>query len=380
MSIPDPGRWMSASDYFARIRDGVNFRLMQTRLVVVVGVGMVGSQIAAELAKCGVGRLRFIDYDILERSNLARHALDEDYIGWNKATAMATYLAAHVEGIRTEAMPYRIDRVTSNELLDNWLAKADLIVATTDQHDAQRRVGQRALISGIPAIFPALFVEGGGEIVVQFDGQLPCFSCWDTFRPPDQPLRGPTVLNHTALPLIFTSLRLSLGLLDQRSEDRELMRAGHGSPPYQVFGLNRFGTLESGFGRRRPNCPACGGGPGLSEQIGPAPSRQTAPVAPTTQVAVRPDLAYDGSRLGWLESRLFPGEYPSVLGGVLLLIAAIVFAASPVVIEFRVVPHIGILALIVGPACFVWVFAGLAAVSMAAWALLAAIGEAVSRI
>ena len=249
---------MSTPDYFARIRGSVNLPLLQSKRVVVAGVGMVGSPIAEELAKCGVGHLRLIDHDILERPNLSRHVLTDEYLGWNKAEGLMIYLAQHVEGLRIEAVPDKIDRSVSDDLLDQWLADADLIVASTDDHETQRRVGRRALELGIPSIFPALYVEGGGEIIVQLDDQLPCFNCWDEFRPPDAPLRRAQALGFIALPVIYTSLRISLGLLDPASPDREIMRAGRTRPPYQTFGLNRFGTLRSGHLTQRPECSVCG--------------------------------------------------------------------------------------------------------------------------
>jgi len=218
---------------------------------------MVGSQIAKELAKCGVGYLRLIDHDILEVENLARHVLDDDYVGQNKAEGMAAYLA-QVPGLDTLAIPIKIDQSVSDDLLDQCL-DTDFIISATDRQDVQRRIARSALRLGIEAIFPALYVEGGGEIVVQFDTQLPCFNCWDEFRASDRPLRGPTLLSHAALPVIYTALRLSLGLLDGRLEDREMFMAGSGLPLYQVFILNRFGTLESAHAERLRTCAACGG-------------------------------------------------------------------------------------------------------------------------
>jgi tRNA A37 threonylcarbamoyladenosine dehydratase len=77
---------VSTSDYFDRVRAAVHdFALLQTRRVVIVGAGMTGSQMAEWLAQCGVGHLRFIDHDTLEVENLARHTLDENYLGQNKA-------------------------------------------------------------------------------------------------------------------------------------------------------------------------------------------------------------------------------------------------------------------------------------------------------
>lgn len=232
---------MSTPEYFARTPESVNFTLLQTKLVVVVGVGMVGSQIAKELAKCGVGRLRVIDHDELERPNLARHALGDDYLGWNKAEALAVHLA-HIEGLHTEAVPRKIDLSVSDDLLVRWFADADLIIAATDEHDAQRRVGKIALRLGIPSIFPALYVEGGGEIIVQLDHLLPCFSCWDEFRLANAPLRGVQALNVIALPVIYISLWVCLGILDPTSPYRAILRAGRTQPPYQTFGLNQFGN------------------------------------------------------------------------------------------------------------------------------------------
>ncbi|HST54334.1 MAG TPA: ThiF family adenylyltransferase [Solirubrobacteraceae bacterium] len=262
---------MGTPEYFARITGSVNFPLLQSKRVVVVGVGMVGSQIAEELAKCGVGYLRFIDHDTLESANLSRHALDDDFLNWNKAEGLTVYLATHVRGVRAEAVPHKINSSISDDLLDQWLADADLIVAATDDDNVQRRVARRALALGIRGIFPSLYPGvGGGEVIIQFDRQVPCFSCWDEFRENDAPLRGATALNVAALPIIFVSLRICLGLLDTRSADREMMVAGVNRPPYQSFVLNRFGTLRSGHLTRRPNCLVCGGST-LRFALTPAP-------------------------------------------------------------------------------------------------------------
>lgn len=279
---------MGTPEYFAR--GSVNFALMQTQVVVIVGAGMVGSQVGEELAKCGIGHLRFIDHDILERPNLSRHALDSDYLGWNKAEAMTVYLGEHVEGLRAEAVPRKVDNTVSNRLLDSWLHDADLIIAATDDRRAQRRTGQRALALGIPSLFPGLYVEGGGEVIVQFDNQLPCFSCWDEFRDDNTQLRGAAASNFLALPVIYTTVRLTIGIIDPQAEDeRRLMQAGQGDPPYLVFGLNRFGTLESGFNTWRPTCPVCHGRNAALVTEGTAQSA-TIPVSevPTASMMVPP--------------------------------------------------------------------------------------------
>jgi molybdopterin/thiamine biosynthesis adenylyltransferase len=250
--------------YFARVPPSVNFSLLQSKLVVVVGLGMVGSPIAEKLARSAVGRLRFIDDDILETENLGRHVLPMEYVDnvqpWNKAEGMAHYLAKQVEGLHTEAIPRKVDELVPDDLLDAWLRDADLIVAATDDREAQRRIGVRALALGIPAIFPALYPrDGGGEIILQLDHEWPCFGCWDYFRTNTEQLRGVNALELAGEPVIHTSVRLCVSILDPDSEHKDMMKGDPGDPPNQVFMLDDTEELRSGPIPWRDHCPSCGG-------------------------------------------------------------------------------------------------------------------------
>lgn len=246
--------------YFARLNGHVDFPLMQGSRVAVVGVGMVGSQIALALANCAVGYLRLIDHDVFAVENAFRHALPAQYVRWNKATALADYLSKQVDSLEVEPIAREVKENTPSELLERWLSGVDLIVAATDRREAQRLVGQQALRLGIPAIFPALYLDGRGEIVVQTDTEDPCFGCWDYARTNTEPLREVTGLPMAAMPVIYTTIRLCLGILDPTSPDSDLMRDDLRSQPRQFFRLNRSGTLEGGILRWREGCPSCGGG------------------------------------------------------------------------------------------------------------------------
>ncbi len=57
--------------------------------VMGVGVGALGSQVVVNLSRAGFGRWTLIDPDRLMPHNLARHALDGDFVGLNKALAVA---------------------------------------------------------------------------------------------------------------------------------------------------------------------------------------------------------------------------------------------------------------------------------------------------
>lgn len=261
-------------EYFERVAGSinVNFSLLQGKRVAVVGVGQVGSLMAAELVKNGVGNLIVIDHDVLERSNLYRHILPKGYLAWNKAEALTDYLDREVENLRIEAVPFRIEPAISDRVLDDWLSDADLVVAATDDPDAQKRVGARALALEIPAIFPSLYPEDdtdSGEVVVQLDRQYPCYGCWTGFREDVEHPRGVTMTSFRGLPVVFMTLVLCVALLDPATECSDLLNNGPDEPPNQVFILNRFGALEAERLSRRADCPACGGVESASRQVTP---------------------------------------------------------------------------------------------------------------
>jgi hypothetical protein len=269
-----------STGYFDRLPNTVNLRRMQRSLVVVVGIGAVGSQVTMELARCGVGRFRLIDGDVLEESNRPRHVLPRGYVGRNKATAMKQYLDSEVPGSHSEAESRYVNETVSDAELDDLLRDADLIVAATDDREAQRRVGRRALAVGVPAIFPALYRDGGGEVIVQLDPQFPCFFCWDGFRDNEQQLREVRALNAIAQPIIRWATLISLAVLDPSSEHRRLLAAGRGQPPRQIFVDIPTQPLLMAPLLRRPDCPSC--------RVGPAPPPPfTSPLPPQS----RPRLA-----------------------------------------------------------------------------------------
>jgi tRNA A37 threonylcarbamoyladenosine dehydratase len=108
-------------EQFARIAGHVDFPLLQDKRVVIVGVGAVGSPIAAYLANSTVGFLRLIDPDILDIENPYRHALPVEYLGCNKAEALADYLSKQVEGLHVESVTRKIDQTVPGELLERGL-------------------------------------------------------------------------------------------------------------------------------------------------------------------------------------------------------------------------------------------------------------------
>jgi molybdopterin/thiamine biosynthesis adenylyltransferase len=250
------------SDYFSRIADRVDLGLLTQKFVVMLGVGSVGSIMALELARCGVGHMVLVDGDRLEPQNLSRHALPEHYVGANKAEAMASHLALNVPGLDVGGAAHNIDDSFSDTEIDRFLVPADLVVVATDRRRSQRRLARRALAMDIPAVVPGLYADRGGEVFTQLTPGEACFTCWDDFRDPDAEVRGATSVNADALGVIQQAVYLCLALLDPHSRHaRDLARGQDDPRPRQLFQLHPGAALLRSTVTRRLGCVGCAVGP-----------------------------------------------------------------------------------------------------------------------
>ncbi|QKS48721.1 ThiF family adenylyltransferase (plasmid) [Paenibacillus cellulosilyticus] len=145
------------------------------RSAVVVGVGALGSVIAQHLVRSGIGRIRLIDRDIVEFSNLHRQVLfteDDARRMMPKAEAAAIRLRAanaapFIEPIATELNAYHAEQL---------LADADIIVDGTDNFTARYLINEVSVKHQIPWIYGGA-VGGSGMCTSIIPGETPCFRC-----------------------------------------------------------------------------------------------------------------------------------------------------------------------------------------------------------
>ena len=98
--------------------------------LVAIGLGALGSEVVVNLARCGFGTWTLVDHDILMPHNLARHALDGNYVGWNKAVAVALSANTIVYGTNLfRALPVNVlSPGRRTQELSNSLGEADVIL------------------------------------------------------------------------------------------------------------------------------------------------------------------------------------------------------------------------------------------------------------
>jgi sulfur carrier protein ThiS adenylyltransferase len=114
----------------ARHTPKVHQRIKRAR-IGIAGVGGLGSQIAVALARCGVGALTLVDFDIVEPSNLNRQQYFIDQIGRPKVEALRDNLARINPYVAVDAHQTRIEKSNIAELFSN----VDILVEAFDAAD-----------------------------------------------------------------------------------------------------------------------------------------------------------------------------------------------------------------------------------------------------
>ncbi|MCG8648978.1 MAG: ThiF family adenylyltransferase [Pirellulales bacterium] len=156
--------------------------LIRAADVAVLGCGALGTVAAELLARAGVGRLRLVDRDVVEWTNLQRQSLyDEDdaRAGISKADASARRLSAINSSIQVHT---HVVDITPDKI-DSTLSGADLVIDATDNFAI------RLLLNDWSLATSTAWVHGGcvgatGQVML-FDGQgRPCFRCLVPTPPP----------------------------------------------------------------------------------------------------------------------------------------------------------------------------------------------------
>ena len=149
-------------------------RLLRSR-VAIVGCGALGCFQADALARAGVGRLRIIDRDYVELSNLQRQWLFEETDaeeGLPKAVAAARRVSKINTGV--EVVPAVADVTPSNA--EELLGGVDLILDGTDNFETRYLINDFAVYRDIPWIYGAA-VGSYGLTMTVMPGRTACLKC-----------------------------------------------------------------------------------------------------------------------------------------------------------------------------------------------------------
>ena len=117
--------------------------------VCIVGSGGLGSPIASRMAGMGVGRIRLVDRDVVELSNLHRQTLfAESDVGRVKVEAAAERLRAMNSGIRIEALPLSVGEHNAADVVGG----CDVVIDALDSVAARYALNRACVRAGVPFV------------------------------------------------------------------------------------------------------------------------------------------------------------------------------------------------------------------------------------
>lgn len=141
--------------------------------VAVVGLGGLGSISSLYLALAGVGRLRLIDQDTVEVSNLHRQVLyTPDDLHFPKVEVAARRLEKTNPLVKVEAVSENLNASNVEKLLSG----VDCVVDGLDNMQTRYLINRSCVRLGIPYVFGAA-VGLEGNLSVFFSPDTPCLEC-----------------------------------------------------------------------------------------------------------------------------------------------------------------------------------------------------------
>lgn len=176
---------------YAGVGDAGQRKLLAAR-VLLVGCGALGTTIANNLVRAGIGHLTIVDRDFLELNNLQRQTLfDENDLRQNlpKAVAAAQKLCQINSEVEIVARVEDLDYANVQALVRT----ADLVMDGSDNFETRYLLNDTCVKYNKPWIYSGVIgVYGVTSTIVP--GRTPCFRCLF----PDQPPPGSTPTCDTA--------------------------------------------------------------------------------------------------------------------------------------------------------------------------------------
>lgn len=151
----------------------VGLEKLRKAKVCVVGVGGIGNPVVTQLTAMGVGKLKIVDRDIIEISNLHRqHLYTENDIGRVKVEAAKERLEKINSSVEIEALPNSVTKYTAQSIVDGF----DIVVDALDSIDARYALNDACIKLNIPLIYAGA-LGMLGSICTIIPNKTACLRC-----------------------------------------------------------------------------------------------------------------------------------------------------------------------------------------------------------
>ena len=222
---------------------------LQSARVGLIGCGALGSAIANNLVRAGVGLLRIADKDYPEIHNLHRQVLftEEDVA---RRVPKAAAAAAHLREVNSQVAVEPVVGTIDADTIVAFAGGLHILVDGTDNFATRFVINEHAIRRGIPWVYGGVIGSSGMSMTV-VPGDGPCLRCFVRDLPSRE--HSPTadvagVLN-TIVALIASveANEVVKLVVDPEARSRHLLLV-------DMWDL----TFERLLVPRDPGCPACG--------------------------------------------------------------------------------------------------------------------------
>src|SRR5712692_5055259 len=161
-------------------KEGQN-RLLSSR-ALIIGCGALGSAQAESLARAGVGRLRIVDRDFVEASNLQRQTMFTERDAEErlpKAIAAATHIREINSETKTEPEVNDVNHSNIERLIEN----CDVVIDGTDNFATRYLINDACVKHNVNWIYGAAVGSYGVTMTIR-PNITPCLRCVFEEAPP----------------------------------------------------------------------------------------------------------------------------------------------------------------------------------------------------
>lgn len=156
-------------------RGGANMSL-QSKKILLIGCGSVGSQIAVTLGKLGVGKIDLVDYDVFRLENLNRYALGLKSVGKHKVVALEEFLNGSFLSLSAKGYPDKISNLIRNRIIN--VSHYDLIISATGDPNVNFQLTKLAKLNKVSLVIGWNEPYGiGGHAIISLNDTNGCYKC-----------------------------------------------------------------------------------------------------------------------------------------------------------------------------------------------------------
>lgn len=150
--------------------------------VTLIGLGSVGSYMAEQFIRSGLGSITLIDPDIVEVSNISRTTYTLQDINRKKTEALESKLRFINPDTLITCLPSTLQSI-GGVALNEIIEQSTIVVAATDDPNAQSLINSCTFYSSIPSVFVGLYKGAkGGEVATTIPSVTPCLQCMTGLR------------------------------------------------------------------------------------------------------------------------------------------------------------------------------------------------------